>query len=99
MHALALGAGRIQERLEDAAGGIAKAAGSTRDMTPEFRAKYDSTVARLSAVAPQGGEGAFHATIKSMSDEEACALASQILDLAYMAKEAYEAEPVMGERG
>jgi hypothetical protein len=98
VHALALGAGRIQERLEDAAAGVAKASGARHDMPADLGAKYESTVARLTAVAPSGDEGAFRATIKQMSEAEACVVASQILDLAYMAKAASEQEPVPPQR-
>ncbi|MGH7226419.1 MAG: hypothetical protein ACRELF_24655, partial [Gemmataceae bacterium] len=60
------------------------------DMPTEFRAKYDSTVARLTTVSPLADEGAFRATIERMSEEEACEIANQILTLAYMAREVSE---------
>lgn len=93
VHMLASGAGRIQERLEDAAASVAKASGAKGDMPPDLCAKYDSTLAQLTAV------GAFRATIEQMSEADACICASQILDLANMAREACEQEPVAGLRG
>ena len=53
VHDLALGAGRIKERLEKAAGSVAASSGGPR-MPANLRAKYDLMWARLTAVAPRG---------------------------------------------
>ena|ERR1039458_9614183 len=58
----------------------------------DFRAEYQAVCARLTAVAARGDEGAVRATLAQMSEDEACAIASQILDLAYKATDASEQE-------
>jgi hypothetical protein len=52
VHALALGAGRINARLEEAAVHVAQAAGTQHDMPHDLRTKYDAIWARLTAVFP-----------------------------------------------
>ena len=91
VHELALGRGPIKERLADAAQYVAMAAGAKHDLA-DFRAEYEATLARLTAVAAEGTEGAIGATIHQMSESEACDIANQILTLAYKAKAASEQE-------
>jgi hypothetical protein len=86
VHKLALGAGRMKERLEAATAHIAMASGARRTMSPALRAKFDKIWARLTAVAAPGDGGSVRATIAQMSEEEACKIASEILDLVYKAK-------------
>jgi hypothetical protein len=105
MHALALGAGRINARLEEAAVHVAQAAGTQHDMPHDLRTKYDAIWARLTAIpaaqGDEGAKGAVHATLAQMSEQDACDIASQIVDIAYMAKEAFreatKAEPAVRE--
>ena len=91
VHELALGRGRIKDRLESAAKYVAMAAGAKSD-NAHFRADYEKTWNRMTAVTARGDEGAVRATLAQMSEDEACDIANQILTLAYKAKEAYEQE-------
>jgi hypothetical protein len=91
VHDLALGPGRVKDRLDSAAKYVAMAAGARHDFA-DFRTEYEAVWARLTAVHARGDEGAVRATLAQMSEDEACEIASQILDLAYKAKNAMEQE-------
>ena len=95
VHDLALGRGRVKDRLDSAAQYVAMAAGAKHDFA-DFRAEYDAVWARLTAVDARGDEGAVRAKLAQMSEDDACEIASQILTLAYKAKEAMEQERASG---
>jgi hypothetical protein len=74
-------------------------------MPHDLSTKYDAIWARLTAVPAaqedEGAKGAVHATLAQMSEQDACDIASQIVDIADMAKEALKeatkAEPAVRE--
>ena len=77
---LVVGKGRIKERLKEAAVDVEVAGAS--NMPADFLAKYETVLARLTAHAREGNESASDMTIRQMSEDEACDIAKQILDLA-----------------
>jgi hypothetical protein len=87
VEALALGAGRINSRVEEAAAWVAQASAAKSHMPRDLGAKYDALWARLTAVHAQGDEASVRATLSQMSEQEACSLANQIVDVAFMAEE------------
>lgn len=84
-HYLAIGHGRIKERLEEIAAtriGVLSAHGV--GIFPEpLRGLATSIFDRLDATEPTGNEGSYAASIRAMTEDEASRLASDILSLGF----------------
>jgi hypothetical protein len=79
---LASGRGVIQERLENTFTYLAgRLRGPNTNLPPELADRARDIVRRGTCVAAVAGEGTIAATCRSMGDEEASALAQDIVDL------------------
>ena len=74
---LALGPGRIKDRLEQITGLVMSAGAAKNDIPDGLRIRYESICARLDV-----------SNLRQMPEKDACALAGQILHIAFMTDEA-----------
>jgi hypothetical protein len=84
--ALATGANDIRDRLESAAISTMMLDVSPQDQqfdfpTPELRDKFRSVRERMTRVEARGDEGRIRATLRTLSDEEAEQIATDLFDL------------------
>ena len=79
--ALGTGTGSIQERVHDATGYVTSVALREEHIPPSLRERFRELITRMTCAPDPLGEGTNASTPRAMSDEEAAAVAREVVSI------------------